>query len=76
MAAKTMSFRKMAERQGYSDRLLYDLKSVSHITGVPYYTLRDECKAGRLHFMLPAGRKQGKMCRPEWVDEWMREAMV
>lgn len=68
-----VGFAEMAARQGYSERLLYDISSVSHVTGVPARTLRAECQAGRLMHMLPPGRKQGIMCRPEWVDEWMRE---
>ena len=45
----------------------------SRVTGVPYDTLRIECKAGRLRSQLPEGRKVGRMVRPEWVEQWIEE---
>jgi len=73
MACEEMTFAEMAEEQGFPKRLLYDLGTVAHVVGVPYTTLTEECKAGRLKYHLPHGRRQGRTFRPEWVDEWIRE---
>lgn len=53
--------------------VMYTLREASRVTGVPYDTLRIECKAGRLRSQLPEGRKVGRMVRPEWVEQWIEE---
>lgn len=66
-------FKRTANELGLQPKLLYTMKEVSRITGVAYSTLLDECTAGRLKYHLPEGRKQGRLFRPEWVDEWIEK---
>ncbi len=70
------SFRSAAEEMGLKHKLLYTLNEVSRVTGIAYSTLLDECNAGRLRFFLPNGRRQGRLVRPEWVDEWIDGGVV
>ena len=67
------SFQAMADELGLRRKLLYTLREVARATGVDYYVLREECIAGRLKSHLPEGRTRGRMVRPEWVDEWIKE---
>lgn len=64
-------FRRTAGELGMPPKLMYSVKEVARVTGVPYSTLLAECRAGRLRSYLPKGRKQGWKVRPEWVDEWI-----
>ena len=52
-------------------KVFYRMPEVAQILGVPQSTLDKEVQAGRLKYHLPAGRKQGRMFRAEWVDEWI-----
>ena len=65
-------FAAMAEEAGLRRKVMYTLPEVSEVTGIPYSTLLEESKAGRLESFLPKGRKRGIRVEPEWVDEWMR----
>lgn len=67
------TFEQMAERLGVKPRLLYTVKTVAQVLGVEPSTINDEIKAGRMRYHLPPGRKQGRMIRGEWVDEWLKE---
>lgn len=67
------TFAEMAERIGIKPRLLYPVKTVAQVLGVEPSTIYDEISAGRMRYHLPEGRKQGRMVRPEWVDEWIKE---
>lgn len=67
----TTTFADMAHELGLPKKLLYSPKEVSRVLGVPYSTVHDEMKAGRLKYHLPPGRKYGQLIKPEWVDEWI-----
>lgn len=67
------AFATMAKGLGICPKLLYTMKEVARVTGVPYNTIRDECDAGSLSHHLPEGRRNGRLFRPEWVDEWIEE---
>lgn len=67
------SFSQMLERLGIRPRIFYPVKTVAAVLGVPASTIVDEIHAGRMRYHLPQGRKQGRMIRPEWVDEWIEE---
>lgn len=71
--SKEKSFQAMADELGLRRKLLYTLREVARATGVDYCVLREECIAGRLKSHLPEGRTRGRMVRPEWVDEWLKE---
>ncbi len=47
-STKSPTFEDMREQLGLKPRLLYGLKTVAEVTGVPYDTLLGECKRGRL----------------------------
>ena len=65
------SFTEMAREQGFKGCIFMYVKDVARILGVSQQTINDEINAGRMKYHLPAGRKQGKLVRPEWVDEWI-----
>lgn len=65
------TFRQIADRLEMKPKLMYSIREVALVSGVPYDTLLDECKAGRLKSYLPPGHKQRRVIRPEWVDEWI-----
>lgn len=67
------TFAEMAERLGIRPRLLYPVKTVAIVLGIPPSSIQDEIRAGRMRSFLPEGRKQGKLIRPEWVDQWIEE---
>ena len=64
------TFAAQAARRGIKEKILYTLGEASEVTGVPYQTLLDECKAGRLMH-----HRSGKTyrVRADWVDRWIRE---
>lgn len=68
-----MTFDEIARELGIKPKALYPVGEVARIMGIPYSTLLLELKAGRLKSTLPAGRKRGRLIRPEWVDEWVEE---
>ena len=70
-SSRAKTFQQMADELGIRHKLMYTLREASRVTGVPYDTLRIECKAGRLRSQLPEGRKVGRMVRPEWVEQWI-----
>ena len=72
-SSRAKTFQQMADELGIRHKLMYTLREVSRATGVAYDTVRLECKAGRMKSHLPEGRKEGRMVRPEWVDEWIEE---
>lgn len=67
------TFDSYVEAAGVRRKPLYTLRELEKILGIPYSTLRDECNAGRMTYHLPKGRKNGKLVRPEWVDEWIED---
>lgn len=67
------AFTTTAKELGIKPKLLYSMQEVAEITGVAYNTLRDECDAGRLRYHLPEGRRNGRLFRPEWIDQWIEE---
>lgn len=71
-SSRAKTFQQMADELGIRHKLMYTLREASRVTGVPYDTLRIECKAGRLRSQLPEGRKVGRMVRPEWVGSGSR----
>lgn len=73
MDSTTTTFMEVATAQGLPRKLLYTVREVSQVLGIPYSTLHDELKAGRLKFHLPPGRRYGQLIKPEWVDEWIKE---
>lgn len=67
----TTTFADMARELGLPKKLLYSVKEVSRVLGVPCSTVYDEMKSGRLRYHLPPGRKYGQLVKPEWVDSWI-----
>lgn len=65
----TTTFANMACDLGLPKKLLYSVKEVSKVLGVPCSTVYDGMKSGRLRYHLPPGRKYGQPVKPEWVDE-------
>ena len=64
-------FVQVAEEIGLPRKLLYTLKEVSQVTGVPYRTMLAETNAGRLKCMQTEMSKTTRYVRPEWVDGWI-----
>ncbi|MBY4796764.1 helix-turn-helix domain-containing protein [Collinsella sp. AGMB00827] len=58
-------------RYGLPRKPLYSVTEISRVLGIKYATLNAEVNAGRLKSHLPAGRRQGRLVRPEWVDAWI-----
>ena len=71
--AEERTFSKMARECGFGGRVFMYVKDVASILGVSQQTINDEINAGRMKYHLPNGRKQGKLVRPEWVDEWIKD---
>lgn len=69
--SRDMSFTDFADRKGVGAKMFYTVREVASVLGISDSTIRDEIHAGRMKYHLPAGRKQGKLIRPEWVDEWI-----
>lgn len=67
------TFLSMADAIGLPRKLLYTVKEVGLVLGVPKSTVYDEIKAGRLRYHLPHGRMNGQLIKPAWVDEWIEE---
>lgn len=67
------TFTEMAQQLGVRPRLLYPIKTVAQVLGVEPSTIYDEIAAGRMRYHLPEGRRQGRMVRAEWVDDWIKE---
>ena len=59
-SSRAKTFQQMADELGIRHKLMYTLREAARVTGVPYDTLRIECKAGRLRSQLPEGRKVGR----------------
>ena len=56
-SSRAKTFQQMADELGIRHKLMYTLREAARVTGVPYDTLRIECKAGRLRSQLPEGRR-------------------
>ena len=69
----TTAFAELAAHAGLKPKVLYKVGEVARVLGVKTSTLYDEMAAGRMRYHLPDGRKQGKLIRPEWVDEWLED---
>ena len=69
--AEERTFSKMARECGFGGRVFMYVRDGASILGVSQQTINDEINAGRMRYHLPAGRKQGKLVRPEWVDDWI-----
>ncbi len=67
------TFEEMREQLGLRPRLLYSLKTVAEVTGVPYDTLLKECKGGRLRNMQAGGPCGARRLKAAWVDRWIEE---
>ena len=44
-SSRAKTFQQMADELGIRHKLMYTLREASRVTGVPYDTLRIECKA-------------------------------
>lgn len=66
------SFLELAKEFGYGNCIFMYVKDVARILGVSQQTINDEINAGRMKYHLPSGRKQGKLVKPEWVEEWIQ----
>lgn len=66
-----MTFDEIARERGIKPKALYPVNEIAQISGIPYSTLIVELSSGRLKSTLPAGRKRGRLVRPEWVDDWI-----
>ena len=65
----TTTFADMASELGLPKKLLYSVKEVSMVLGVPCSTVYDEMKSGRLRYHLPPGRKYGQLVKPNgWMN--------
>lgn len=69
----TTKFADAAEAAGIRRKMFYSVREVAQVCGVPQTTIRYEIRSGRMRCMLPEGRRQGRLIRPEWVDEWAEE---
>lgn len=70
---ESTTFTEFVRGTGATPRVFYPLRDVARMLGIPYQTLNEEALAGRLTYHLPEGRRQGKLLRPEWVDEWIAD---
>lgn len=68
---KHLRFDALAELYDGRARPFYRLKAVSRILDIPYTTLMDEVRAGRLTYRASEGQRRGYEVRGEWVDEWI-----
>lgn len=77
-SSRAKTFQQMADELGIRHKLMYTLREASRVTGVPYDTLRIECKAGRLRSQLPeGGARWGAWCaRNGWSSGSRRERMA
>ena len=71
--SKENPFTELAKQFGFGNCVFMYVKDVARILGVSQQTINDEINAGRMKYHLPNGRKQGKLVRPEWVDEWIKD---
>ena len=75
-SSRAKTFQQMADELGIRHKLMYTLREASRVTGVPYDTLRIECKAGRLR-SCPRGARWGAWCaRNGWSSGSRRERMA
>lgn len=65
------TFKEVADAAGLPSKVFYTLTEVSEILGIPRSTIDLEARKHRLTSFLPEGRKQGRLIKPEWVDEWI-----
>lgn len=73
MSIPAKTFDEMVAQSGRNVTPFYKIGVVAAVLGIAASTLTDETKAGRLKCFLPHGRKQGRLFRGEWVDEWIEE---
>lgn len=60
-----------ALERAFGPKLFYTAREVAEATGVPVRTVTEEMREGRMRYFLPRGRANGRVCRAEWVDEWI-----
>lgn len=68
---REQSFTEFVRSMGQTPKMFYSTREVAGFLGISQNTVLDEINEGRLKYHLPAGRKQGRLIKPEWVDEWI-----
>lgn len=68
-------FAEMAKAAGLKSKGMYTLREVERASSVPFTTLSEDAKSGRIKTFMPPGRKRGRLVKPEWFDEWFREGL-
>lgn len=63
-------FAELAEQAGLKSKLAYSIREVAEVSGIPYGTLLEDARKGKLTTFLPPGRKRGRLVRPEWFDAY------
>ena len=64
---------EMAVEAGLPKKPFYTLTETAKATGIPYASLRNAAKDGRLTTLLPSGRERGRLTSGEWFAEWVAE---
>ena len=74
-SSRAKTFQQMADELGIRHKLMYTLREASRVTGVPYDTLRIECKACARS--CPRGARWGAWCaRNGWSSGSRRVLMA
>lgn len=67
------TFTEAAVEMGLPRKLLYSVREVATVLGVPERTLYAGISAGEITVFFPGDRKYGMLMRPEWVERWIEE---
>lgn len=62
-----------AMQAGLPPQMAYTVAQTAFYTGVDEKTLRSENRAGRINFIMPAGKERGYRVPVGEVDRWMGE---
>lgn len=62
-----------AMQAGLPPRMTYNVSDTARYLGVDVKTLRSENEAGRLAFIIPAGKERGARIKVDEVDRWLSE---
>jgi hypothetical protein len=62
-----------AMQAGLPPRMTYNVSDTAKYLGVDVKTLREEHKAGRLAFIIPACQERGARIKVDEVDRWLAE---
>lgn len=66
----------MAAKVGIPVKAAYTLREVAEAANVPYSTLVEAVRDGRLTTFLPPGRTRGRLVKPEWFEDYWEKGVA